>query len=300
MDVPPALTSALTRLLGAPPQAVRTIGGGDISAAARFHAGGQTYLVKWLETPPHPPPGWPPVFAAEADGLHRLAAAGALRVPAVVGFGDGRDNEPAFLLLEWLEPARPANQTVAGRRLGQQLAAQHRVTAAAFGLDQHNYCGATPQDNTWAADWIVFYGQRRLAVQMALADRRGRLPAVRGRRLARVIERLADWIDPATTRPSLLHGDLWGGNWLITGDNEPVLIDPAVYFGDREAELAMCHLFGGFPHEFYQAYDEAWPPAPGRDDRMALYQLYHLLNHLNLFGEGYGAQVDEVLKHYAA
>lgn len=299
MILPPALMTALSDCLGEAPQGVHAVGGGDISLAARCQAGGQAYLVKWQEAPAPPPPGWPPVFAAEAEGLKLLVEAGALRVPTVIGFGHGDGEQPAFILLEWLESARAADQALAGRRLGQQLAAQHRITAQAYGLDHHNYCGATPQDNTWSADWIEFYGQRRLGFQMALAAQHGRLPASRARQLARVIDRLREWIDPAATQPSLLHGDLWGGNWLITGDNEPALIDPAVYFGDREAELAMCHLFGGFPREFYQAYDDAWPPAPGRDERIALYQLYHLLNHLNLFGEGYGAQVDAVLRRYA-
>ena len=99
-------------------------------------------------------------------------------------------------------------------------------------------------------------------------------------------------------QPSLLHGDLWGGNWLVGASGEPVLIDPAVYFGDREAELAMCHLFGGFPGSFFAAYDALWPPAPGRAERVRLYQLYHLLNHLNLFGEGYGGQVDAILRDF--
>lgn len=299
MILSPSLTATLSDRLGEPPQAVRAVGGGDISCVARFTAGGQTYLVKWQSRPPQPPPGWPTVFAAEAAGLQRLAAAGALRVPAVVDFGDADGERPAFLLLEWLEPAQPADRAHAGRRLGQLLAGQHRVSAPAYGLDQHNYCGATPQDNTWTADWIEFYGQRRLGFQLALAARRGRMPTLRARRLERVIARLSEWIDPGVTQPSLLHGDLWAGNWLITGDNAPALIDPAAYFGDREAELAMCRLFGGFPHAFYQAYDDAWPPTPGRDDRIALYQLYHLLNHLNLFGEGYGAQVDAVLQRYA-
>jgi fructosamine-3-kinase len=297
MILPPALMTALSDRLGELPHGVRTVGGGDISFAARLQAGGRAYLVKWQVAPAPHPPGWPPGFVAEAAGLQQLAAAGALRVPTVIGVGDGE--QPAFILLEWLEPARPADQALAGHRLGQRLAAQHRITAQAYGLDQHSYCGATPQDNTWTADWIEFYGQRRLGFQMALAVRHGCLPASRARQLVRVIDRLREWIDPAATQPSLLHGDLWGGNWLITGDNEPALIDPAVYFGDREAELAMCHLFGGFPRAFYQAYDDAWPPAPGRDERIALYQLYHLLNHLNLFGEGYGAQVDAVLRRYA-
>jgi fructosamine-3-kinase len=116
--------------------------------------------------------------------------------------------------------------------------------------------------------------------------------------LERFIARLEEWIDDQAVQPSLLHGDLWGGNWLISTNHQPVLIDPAPYYGDREAELAMCHLFGGFPAHFFHAYNEAWPPASGRDERIPLYQLYHLLNHLLGFGESYGAQVDRVLRRY--
>ncbi len=133
---------------------------------------------------------------------------------------------------------------------------------------------------------------------MELAAQNGYLPAARQQRLEQLINRLGNWIDDHAIQPSLLHGDLWGGNWLIDLHSKPVLIDPAVYFGDREAELAMCHLFEGFPDDFFRAYDEAWPPVPGREERLPLYQLYHLLNHLNLFGESYAGQVDHILQRY--
>lgn len=299
MTIPPALAAHLSSLFGESPQAIRVVSGGDISVAARFDAGGQTYLVKWLPAHPHRPRGWPSMFQAEARGLIELRRAQAVCVPSVLAHGDSGRGEPDLLLMDWIEPSPQPDRAAAGRLLGWQLALQHRVTTDSYGLDHHNYCGASPQDNTQTSDWIEFYGQHRLAFQMELAGQRGLMPAERARQLVRLIDRLGEWIDPVATQPSLLHGDLWGGNWLITTGNLPALIDPAMYFGDREAELAMCHLFGGFPREFYQAYDEAWPPAPGRSDRIALYQLYHLLNHLNLFGEGYGTQVDAVLRRYA-
>ncbi|HSH81210.1 MAG TPA: fructosamine kinase family protein, partial [Herpetosiphonaceae bacterium] len=142
------------------------------------------------------------------------------------------------------------------------------------------------------------FRERRLRPQMDLARAGGRLPATRERLLDRLLERLDRWIDHRPEPPSLIHGDLWGGNWLTNTNGRPALIDPAVYYGHREAELAMCRLFGGFPDTFFAAYDEAWPPLPGRDERLPLLQLYHLLNHLNLFGEGYGGQVDGVLRRY--
>jgi fructosamine-3-kinase len=298
-NLPAPLATVLNDLLGAPPDHVQPVRGGDISQAARIAVGTRRYFAKWLTNPPATPTGWPDIFDAEARGLALLGASGGLRVPAVHAHAPVRDGSPAYIVMEWIEPANGANRPAAGRELGRRLAEQHRVTAPVYGLDHSNYCGTTPQPNDQSDSWIAFYGQRRLGFQANVADRRGRLPTERRRRLDRVIARLGEWIDEASVRPSLLHGDLWGGNWLIDAAGAPVLIDPAVYFGDREAELALCHLFGGFPEEFYRAYDAAWSPAPGRAERIPLYQLYHLLNHLNLFGEGYGSQVDAILRRYA-
>jgi fructosamine-3-kinase len=298
MSLPRSLANALAEVFGDAPQQTQVIGGSDWSTAARFNAKGQPYLVKWLSSPFLSPPGWPDMLAAEAYGLAKLREAQALRVPEVhAQAGDGSVC-PSFIVMEWIEPAKSADRRKAGQALGHGLAAQHRTSIHNFGLDQHNYCGATPQANDWTKSWIAFYGQRRLGVQMELAQQQGRLPRERQQRLERLIDRLDRWIDDRVVQPSLLHGDLWAGNWLVGTSGEPVLIDPAVYFGDREAELAMCHLFGGFPEEFFHAYDEAWPPAAGRDDRIPLYQLYHLLNHLNLFGESYSIQIDQILRRY--
>lgn len=296
MVLPGALSATIAGLTGSAPEVVRPLGGGDISQAARVEAGGRAILAKWQARPPAVQPGWLDVFAAEAAGLRLLAGAGALRVPEVLGTGVGEDGV-AYILMEWIERGDAGYQQV-GVALGEGLAALHRSLGPAYGLDHGNYCGATPQDNRWSASWVEFYATRRLGWQMALAERRGLLPAARRRGLERLIGRLDRWIDDRACQPSLLHGDLWGGNWLVDEGGEPVLIDPAVYYGDREAELAMCRLFGGFPPAFYAAYDAAWPPAAGRDERVALYQLYHVLNHLNLFGEGYGRAVDAVLRRY--
>lgn len=297
MALPAALAALLAEELKAELTAVRPVGGGDISQAARVEAGGRAYMVKWHSRPPQPMPGWLDLFAAEAAGLALLAAAQAVRVPAVVAHGAaGPGGLPAFIVMDWIERGRDLR--AAGEILGRQLAGLHRVTAAAYGLEHGNYCGATPQDNRWLPTWIGFYGQRRLGFQMDLAGRQGLMPAERRHRLERLIGQLDRWIDEGACRPSLLHGDLWSGNWLVDAAGQPVLIDPAVYYGEREADLAMCRLFGGFPADFYAAYDASWPPAPGRDERVPLYQLYHLLNHLNLFGESYGGQVDSILRRY--
>lgn len=296
--LPQALAETLATTLGQPITDARQIGGGYVSAVARVRAGRDQYVVKWFAQAPTTPPGWVSPFAAEAYALEHIRATSTVHVPQVAAQGDAQNGCPPFILLEWIEEDSTARRGTAGETLGQQLAALHRVTTSAYGWDHHNYIGLAPQRNTWTTSWTVFWAEQRLGVQMDLLQQAGRLPPQRARRLEQLIARLPEWIDDQAMAPSLLHGDLWGGNWLITSKDTPVLIDPAAYYGDREAELAMCHLFGGFPRQFFRAYDAAWPPTPGRDERIPLYQLYHLLNHLLGFGESYGAQVDAVLRHY--
>ncbi len=280
------LRSALEANLGAL-RSITPVGGGDINEAARVEAQDARYFVKWNFRPR------PRIFEAEAHGLNLLAAAQALRVPHVVAVIE----RPAALVLEWIDLG--SNKTDAAEALGRGLARQHRSTAQTYGLDHDNYIGATPQRNTPSRSWNEFYRDRRLRVQRDLAQRNGYLPPDRARRLDRVIDHLDQWIDDDAVVPSLLHGDLWGGNYLIDAQGNPVLIDPAVYYGDREAEIAFTELFGGFGARFYAAYDEAWPLDRRYADRRDLYNLYHLLNHLNLFGEGYGGSVDAILRRYA-
>ena len=284
--IPGDLRSALETSIGAI-RSITPVGGGDINAAARVETPDARYFVKWNF---HPRPR---MFEAEARGLNLLAAAAALRVPRVVAVID----QPAALVLDWIDLG--SNKSAAAEALGRGLAQQHRSTAPAYGLDHDNYIGSTPQRNTPARSWIEFYRDQRLGAQRALAQQNGHLRADRARRLDRVMERLDQWIDDATASPALLHGDLWGGNYLIDAQGNPVLIDPAVYYGDREAEIAFTELFGGFGARFYAAYHETWPLERGYADRRDLYNLYHLLNHLNLFGEGYGGSVDAILRHYA-
>ncbi|MFQ5577305.1 MAG: fructosamine kinase family protein [Anaerolineae bacterium] len=283
--IPPSLDKQIRRAAHAPVTQVQPVAGGDINRAARVTLStGQTLFVKWH---PNPPPG---MFPAEARGLQLLASAHALRVPAVHFFDE------TCLGMEWLgRGSRDAAGTAAA--LGRGLAQQHRLTAERYGLEGDNYCGLTPQVNTPAGNWPAFFARNRLGCQMELAARRNRLPAPRRQRLERLIARLPTLL-PARPPASLLHGDLWGGNWLVTAAGEPALIDPAVYFGHREADLAFTELFGGFPPAFYHAYRQAWPLESGYPERRDIYNLYHLLNHLNLFGEHYGRSVDAVLKRY--
>ncbi len=235
------------------------------------------------------------MFEAEAAGLEELARAKALRVPVVLGRGEAEGR--AFLALEWIDFGGTTARSE--RRLGEQLAAQHRVSAESFGWHRDNTIGRTPQVNTPEPDWVRFYVERRLRFQLELASRAGHagLLAERGRLLC---ERVAQFFADHRPVPSLLHGDLWGGNWATDAEGQPVVFDPAVYFGDREADLAMTHLFGGFGAPFYEAYAATWPLDPGEPERRTLYNLYHVLNHLNLFGSGYLRQAQSMIDRLLA
>ena len=181
---------------------------------------------------------------------------------------------------------------------GEALAALHRTQAAHHGLDHANFIGRLPQENDPSASWSAFYRDQRIGVQLDLARQRGRLPARREDLLTRLMARLPDLLDDSIMPPSLLHGDLWGGNYLVDDHAQAVLIDPAVYYGHREMDLAMTELFGGFSTRFDEAYHAAYSIDPGYQDRRSLYQLYYILVHLNLFGESYGGQVDSIARHY--
>ena len=222
------------------------------------------------------------MFSAEADGLQALSRCPELRVPHVIG--TGAIGEDAFLILEYVElhPLRGRN----GDTAGHALAALHRINGAQFGWHRANYIGSTPQSNQPHTAWTEFFANERLRPQLALAERHGY-----GRELTangmRLVEKLPVLFSTDPPQASLLHGDLWSGNTACDADGRLVLFDPAVYYGDREADLAMTELFGGFPASFYDAYRDAWPLADGHAQRRTLYNLYHILNHLNLFGGGY-------------
>jgi len=290
MALPAALSARLAELLGAPVHSAQSVYGGDINQSAGFECGGVPYFVKWNASAP------PRMFPTEAHGLRLLTGAQALRVPAVIAQGDADGACPAFLVLEWIETGGGRSDRTM-EQFGAGLAALHRCTAEQFGLDRNNFIGRLPQPNTPADRWVTFYGEQRIGFQMKLARQQGRLPARREDLLTRLIARLPEWVADADLVPSLLHGDLWGGNYLIDHQGVAVLIDPAVCYGHREMDLAMSELFGGFSPRFYDAYFAAYP-APGYPDRCALYQLYYLLAHLNLFGEPYGARVDSIAAHY--
>lgn len=252
-------------------------GGGCINQTLRVRYGADSYFVK-LNTASRAD-----MFAAEALGLRELQDSHTLRVPEAVCWGD--DGESAYLVLEDLQ--------LGGRddlaALGEGLAAMHRVTRERFGWDTDNTIGSTLQINTSEHDWVDFWRTQRLQFQLELAAQNGhggRLQS-QGEKLLDAFPALfADYSPPA----SLLHGDLWSGNYAFNRSGEPVIYDPAVYYGDREADLAMTELFGGFGADFYAAYRANYPLDAGYGVRKTLYNLYHILNHLNIFGEGYRSQ----------
>ena len=270
------------------PGSARPVGGGCIHHAWRVAGRAGAVFLKTNAADA----GW--MLQAEADGLAALAAAGALRVPAVLGCGE--DAGLAWLALEWLELRAPAPATEAA--LGAGLARQHAVPGPHFGWSRDNAIGASPQPNTPDDDWGRFFARRRIGAQLELGRRRG-LPADLLARGARLVERIPALLAERAVAPALLHGDLWGGNRAADDAGRPVVFDPAVHFGDPECDLAMTRLFGGFGRAFYEAYDALLPPAPGWRQRLPLYQLYHVLNHANLFGGGYvrqaGALMDAIL-----
>ena len=234
-------------------------------------------------------------LAAEAAGLGELAQAGALRVPRVRALGTA--GQSAFLALEWIDVR--ANSVQSERSLGEGLAALHAYQAERFGWRINDFIGPTPQANGWCDDWATFWRERRLRPQLELAVQRGfgRVLEAPGSRLLDAVEALLGGHRPS---PALLHGDLWAGNWFTDQDGRPVVFDPAVYYGDRETDLAMTRLFGGFGPDFYTAYEQAAPLPAGHELRAELYNLYHVINHANLFGGAYAGQARIVMERLLA
>lgn len=266
-----------------PVRARRPVVGGCINAAWVVEGGGRAFFVKVNDM------ARAPMFAAEAAGLVELAASEAVRVPEPVCWGAAAG--AAYLVMEHV--ALGAASAAAGARLGRRLAHLHRTTRSQHGWHRDNTIGSTLQPNGPMDDWVAFFRERRLLFQLDLAARAGHGALERDG--ARLAARLGTLFRGYAPTPSLLHGDLWSGNWAADTAGEPVLFDPAVYYGDRESDLAMTELFGGFPAEFYAAYRETWSLDPGYGVRKRLYQLYHVLNHLNLFGGGYHAQAQRLI-----
>lgn len=284
----PELTKAITRdIEAATGMAFRPAGetpaaGGSINRVSVLEGGGQRYFVKLNDAHRLA------MFEAEAEGLAEMGATGTVRVPTPICRGTADDR--AYLVLEYLELETATDSHA--ERLGRELADLHRHRAERFGWHRDNTLGTTPQPNGWHGDWIGFLRDKRLGHQFRLlAD-----PALSDM-WATLSPKLPAFFYGYDPQPSLIHGDLWGGNWSGLPGGEPVIFDPATYYGDREMELAMTELFGGFPDRFYTAYREAWPLDVGYGRRKPLYLLYHVLNHANLFGGGYAGQARRLLSH---
>jgi len=224
------------------------------------------------------------MFEAEAEALKQIHHQGVIRVPEPVCYG--QYSSQSFLVLEYLTLSGQVDSVT----LGRQLAAMHKITAPQFGWTRPNTIGATPQHNKPTSDWLTFWREQRMQPQLALAQKNGF-----GHALKPIIDKLLPTMhhlfeNHSSPQPSMLHGDLWGGNVAALSNGTPVIYDPAFYYGDRETDIAMSRLFGGFDKHFYNAYNEAWPLDDGFSVRQDLYNLYHIINHLNLFGESYLSQ----------
>ncbi|TAN85788.1 MAG: fructosamine kinase family protein [Gallionella sp.] len=289
----PAISDAIASATGQPFRLAGhiRIGGGCINEAFRLEgAGGQHYFLK-LNDARHLP-----MFAAEAAGLGEIGATRVIRVPRPIAHGIA--GAYSFLVLEYLDMGVRGNAAL----LGEHLAALHRCapqTRPRFGFAQGNFIGTTPQPNGWSDGWIAFWRERRLCFQLRLAAENGyggRLQTLGGE----LADALPGFFAGYTPQPALLHGDLWSGNHAYLPDGTPAIFDPAPYYGDRECDLAMTELFGGYDANFYAAYRAAYPPDAGYATRRDLYNLYPILNHANLFGGNYAQRAERMMQRLLA
>lgn len=272
----------------------RSVSGGCISSAEIVTLGdGRTFFVKSKLDAGE-------LFQRESEGLVAIERTNAIKVPAVIGLGE-TESRVGFLVLEHIEGGGEGKGF--SKTFGRQLAAMHRFNSEhgsgpdSFGFEADNFIGSTPQPNDWYADWGEFWVENRIRFQLKLAVENGYASS----EFRNGCENLIDKFDQIVARdecPCLIHGDLWSGNFMVSSAGSPVLIDPAAYFGSREAEFGMTTLFGGFNSHFYHAYNEAWPLSDGWESRVEIYRLYHLMNHLNLFGSSYYTGCIEILRKY--
>lgn len=285
------IAARITAVTGKPfrVRSAAAVGGGCINTAHRLEGDAATYFVKTNDADKAA------MFEAESAGLDEILASNTLRAPRPVAHGVSGDT--AWLALEHIELGQGGQGSL--KKLGEGLAAMHRVTREEFGWDRDNTIGSTPQVNTKEKDWVSFYRTHRLEYQLRLAAEHGHGGTFQ-RKAERLLSDLELFFRDYRPMASLLHGDLWGGNYGFDTAGNPVVFDPAVYYGDREADLAMTELFGGFGADFYAAYRERHPLDGGYAVRKHLYNLYHVLNHLNLFGGGYRSQAEGMIERLLA
>ena len=259
------------------------VSGGCINQGYAVSGNGLIYFVKINQA------NQEAMFAAEALGLKQIHATKTIRVPEPICWGIA--DKSSYLVLEWLEFGGGDSQS--WEKMGRNLAHLHQVSLSdRFGWHCNNTIGSTPQINTISNNWADFFAHQRIGYQLRLAkERGGNFPDE-----DQVIPAISEILSQHQPHPSLVHGDLWSGNAAITVDGEPVILDPATYWGDREVDLAMTELFGGFPAAFYRGYNDVFPLDAGYQQRKTLYNLYHILNHFNLFGGGYASQANRMLQ----
>ncbi len=288
--IPDSLRETLEDRLDVTIESVAAVGGGCIANACRVETDGAPFFLKYGDE------DVARTFPAEAAGLDALDEADSpLTVPSVLEIASPTDDHPGFLVMEWINSGRKGRRF--WERFGEGLAELHRHTADEYGFDRNNFIGQSPQSNEWMDEWPAFFRSERLEPQVQMARDRGRWQSDWNRPLEALYRRLPELL-PQTPDPSVLHGDLWKGNFMVTAVGEPAIFDPATYYGHREADLAMTELFGGFQDRFYDVYRDAWALEPGYETRRDIYNLYHLINHLNLFGAGYAGSVERTLTSF--
>ncbi|MFD1256700.1 fructosamine kinase family protein [Mucilaginibacter terrae] len=268
-------------------QHVSAVSGGSINAAYCLHTSAGDYMMKRKNKS-----AYPNMFIREAEGLTAIKNTKTIAVPKVILLDNYEDD--SFLVLEWIESMRPTPD--ASRLLGRQLAAMHSHTAKQFGFPQDNYMGSLIQSNSGKDTWADFFVKERLQPMVQIARDKNLLNKVDVGKFDSIYKNLPGLFNEEP--PSLIHGDLWGGNYLISTVSKPYLIDPAVSYGHREFDIAMTKLFGGFGTDFYSSYQESFPLVQGWQQRVDLWNLYPLLLHLNLFGTGYLSQVKNAVMKY--
>lgn len=285
------LKAILQHLIGSPINGleIKPIFGGDINQAYRVTSGNLVFFIKVNTN------HYSQLFQKEAQGLTRLREVFDLRVPKVIGTHEGPSHQ--FLVLEYIEPGKKEKDF--DFNFGRHLALGHKKQQdEPYGFSHSNFIGSTKQINDPNKSWVAFYKECRLGYQKDLAEKKGLLPPAISQRLSKLMEKLPQILPEAPNR-SLLHGDLWGGNYLVDSHGHATLIDPAVYVGHYEADIAMTELFGGFSSAFYKAYEEVLPlDLDYRRYRTRIYNLYHMLNHLNLFGGSYLSSVEQLIRPF--
>jgi fructosamine-3-kinase len=262
-------------------------GGGCINATGTLITSGGNFFLKWNDRE-----AYPNMFEHEAAGLMLLRKAAPLHVPEVITF-DTTDKHQ-YLVLENIRSAPRVD--IYWEELGRGIATLHKASASRFGLDHDNFIGSLVQTNTHSNSWVEFFIKQRLEIQLSLMKENGYgYPKIESQFHA-LYGKLPDLLPEDV--PNLLHGDLWSGNVMVNQHGQPCIIDPAVYYGNNEVDLAMTRLFGGFPSEFYEAYQEVTPLADGFQERCEIYNLYPLMVHVNLFGVSYLSQVQGILDRF--